>query len=156
MQKIKAYTLMEVTVAMLLSAITITICYTAYGIMTNYFKTFHDKNATADEVLTFRHVLDSDVQKSNYLLKTTKGFELLQDSTHINYLVNDDYVLRQLNELRTDTFKLKVAELKSFFEYKEIMEPDTIDQINFKLFIQKDVPITIQINKYYSAAALFN
>ncbi len=139
MQKIKAYTLMEVTVAMLLSAITITICYTAYGIMTNYFKTFHD-----------------NVQKSNYLLKTTKGFELLQDSTHINYLVNDDYVLRQLNELRTDTFKLKVAELKSFFEYKEIMEPDTIDQINFKLFIQKDVPITIQINKYYSAAALFN
>ena len=44
MKKINAYTLMEVTVAMLLSAICIGIAYSAYDIIGNYYRSFQQKN----------------------------------------------------------------------------------------------------------------
>ncbi|TKC12046.1 hypothetical protein FA048_00050 [Pedobacter polaris] len=155
MQKISAYTLMEVTVAMLLSALTITICYSAYGIITSYFKSFQDKNALADEVLALRHTLDRDSEKSNYMLKTDEGFEFLQDSSIIIYSFTDQHILRRLSEVHTDTFKLQAVELQRFFESQEIVAADTIDQISFKLVLTKDHTVSIQVNKYYSAAALF-
>jgi type II secretory pathway component PulJ len=155
MQKIKAYTLMEVTVAMLLSALTITICYSAYGIVGSYFKTFQGKNELANEVLALRHALDRDMERSDYILQTTEGFEFLLDSTSITYTFSDKAICRRLNELHTDTFRLEASELKSFFESEEIMATDTIDQINFKLALTKDVAVSIQANKHYSATALF-
>jgi type II secretory pathway component PulJ len=155
MQKIKAYTLMEVTVAMLLSALTITICYSAYGIVGNYFKSFQVKNALADEVLSLRHTLDRDMERSDCILKTEEGFEFLQDSSKIIYVFTDKYIIRRLNELHTDTFKLQLKELKSFFETEEVVATDTVDQINFKLNLTKDQPVFIQSNKYYSATTLF-
>lgn len=156
MQKISAYTLMEVTVAMLLSALTITICYSAYGIVTNYFSIFEEKNALATEALLLRHTLERDAERSEYLLRTSDGFVFLQDSMNVNYVFTDTAILRRLNELHTDTFKFQTNQLKSSFEGIEIAEPDTIDQLGFKLNLKKGNVVSIQLNKHYSATALFN
>lgn len=155
MQKINAYTLMEVTVAMLLSTLTITICYSAYGIINSYFNSFQQKNTMSSELLSLKHTLDRDAERSDYVFKTANGFEFSQDSAKIAYAFTNHYILRQLNDLHTDTFKIQLKEMKSYFEGKEMNGLDTIDQINFKLIVPNDIAISMQINKYYSATDLF-
>jgi prepilin-type N-terminal cleavage/methylation domain-containing protein len=153
--KIKAFTLMEVTVAMLISAICITVCYTAYSIIANYYSSFQLKNQAADHVLSLKQVMEIDFLKSNCLLKTEDGIELLQDSTAIQYTFTNSTVLRKLGVLHTDTFKVQYSNLKTYFETNEIVETDTIDRVNFTVLLnQTSVPI--QINKYYSAKDLFH
>ena len=154
MRKIKAYTLMEVTVAMLLSAITIAICYAVYTIMTGYFSSFKDKTNEAEELLYFKHVMERDIQRSNHLLYNENSIEMLGDSTSINYIFTDSSILRNLNTQRTDTFKVVAVDLKVFFEQQEILMPDTIDRLSFDLRLGK-TKIPLQFNKFYSANDLF-
>lgn len=146
---------MEVTVAMLLSAICISICYTAYSIIGDYYRLFHQKNETADQVLSLRHVLEKDFLKSSYILKQEDGFELLIDTTKIHYTFDEHAVLRKFGEIHTDTFKVETQNLKTYFDGVELMEIDTIDQIGFTILLAKNTPTTIQLNKLYSAKDLF-
>lgn len=155
--KIKAYTLLEVTIAMLLSAICIAICYSAYDIVGKYYASFQQKNQTADVVLSLRHVMQRDFLKSNTVLKSEEGVELqLDDSSKIYYIFNSDAILRKMNEAHTDTFKLKSNEVNFFFEGHEVIEPDTIDELRFKMILDQRTAVPIQLNKTYSAANLFN
>jgi hypothetical protein len=62
--RIEAYTLMEVAVAMLLAAVCISICYTAYGMIGNYFSVFEKKNNVAQQVLALQRTMDNDIQRS--------------------------------------------------------------------------------------------
>ncbi|MBB2145789.1 hypothetical protein GM921_09845 [Pedobacter sp. LMG 31464] len=156
MKKIKAYTLLEVTVAMLLSAICITICYSAYGIIGKYYTVFQAKNQQATEVLGLKQVLARDFLKSRFVLKSEDGFELIRDSVLIRYSFSAGHVLRQLNTLHTDTFHLEPSELLCFFEGRPVDVPDTVDQVQFKLSLAKGVRIPLQVNKVYSAENLVN
>lgn len=156
MKKVDAYTLMEVTIAMLLSAICITICYSAYGIVNNYYSTFQKKNELADRVLSLRHALETDFLKGNYILKNEEGFEVALDSATINYCFYPNAILRKVNELHTDTFKVDPKELTGYFEGNLALNTDTIDQIGFKIKLSKGVTVPIQLNKLYSAQNLFN
>lgn len=155
MVKIKAYTLMEVTVAMLLSAICISICYTAYGIIGDYYHLFHQKNQLADQVISLRHALEKDFLKSSLVLKQEDGFELLVDTTKIHYAFDEHMVLRKLGALHTDTFKLEIQNLKTYFERSEVMEIAIIDQVDFTVFLDKNTSTAIQVKKLYSAKDLF-
>ena len=154
MRKIKAYTLMEVTVAMLLSAITIAICYTAYTTIKGYFFSFKQRTNEAEELLYFKHVMERDLQKSNYVFYIKDGIELLVDSSSVKYIFNDSSTLRSLSTGQTTTLKVAAKDLKFFFEQKEIVGPDTIDQLNLNLKLGK-TNMPLQFHKFYSASNLF-
>ena len=153
--KIKAYTLMEVTVAMLISAICISICYTAYALVGDYYKAFAHKNETVDRLLSLRHVIQADFTKSKNILRSSDGFTLAQDSIFIHYQFAEKGILRKLGEVHTDTFDLKFALLETYFEQVEALEADTIDQVRFTVFLDKQFPVKMQFDKYYSAQDLF-
>lgn len=151
---IKAYTLMEMTVAMLLAAISITICYSAYGIVSGYFISFQQKNKQAQDMLIFTHVMERDLQRCNLVLRLEDGVELQCDSVNINYHFAGKYILRLLGELNTDTIKLEHTPVLTFFEGSEVNTMDTIDRIDLSIVLaQKSIPL--QFQKSYSAANLF-
>lgn len=152
--KIKAYTLLEVTIAMLLSAICITICYTVYGIVTSYYITFHEKNEVADGIMSLKYSLAHDFSKGKYVFKSDSGLTVQVDTTKIFYSFSNQQVLRKMNELHTDTFKVQAGLLLTYFENVEVNSADTIDQINFSVLLKGTI-IPIQVNKYYSATDLF-
>lgn len=124
---IKAYTLIEMTVAMLLAAISITICYSAYGIISGYFIGFQTNNKQAQDMLIFKHVMEKDVQRCNLMLRLEDGIELQCDSVNVNYFFADKYILRVLGELKADTIKLEHTKAITFFEGIEVNAKDTID-----------------------------
>ncbi|MDN3588088.1 hypothetical protein QWY86_15500 [Pedobacter aquatilis] len=156
MKKIQAYTLMEVTIAMLLSAVTISICYMAYGLISQYYQRYQLKNERSDAVIGLRHVLERDFNNSRYILKSGSGIELEQDSNHIVYHFNEKLVLRELTGVHTDTFKLDYAPVRSYFEGREVLERDTIDRLEIDLLLGGKDVARLRIDKRYSAEDLFN
>ncbi|SES20214.1 hypothetical protein [Pedobacter rhizosphaerae] len=152
--KIKAYTLLEVTIAMLLSAICISVCFTAYGLMNDYYSVFRKKNKATDTALTLKHVLDKDFLKARYVLKTPNGLSLQQDSLEISYQFDPHVVLRKFSDLPADSFPLDTQDLLCAFEQQDVVEADTIDLLQFKVAIGDGVKVPYQINKVYSAQDL--
>lgn len=151
---IKAYTLMEMTVAMLLAAISITICYSAYGIVSGYFIGFQQKNKQAQDVLMFTHAMERDLQRCNLVLRLEDGVELQCDSVNVNYHFAGKYILRVLGEFKTDTIQLEHTSVLAFFEGSEVNTTDTIDRINLSIVLAQK-PIPLQFRKNYSSANLF-
>ena len=146
---------MEVTIAMLISAIAISICYTAYEIIGSYYKTFQEKNKVADNVLSLIHIMERDFLRSSHILNNNDGLAIDQDSLTVYYVFKDDVILRRMSELHTDTFDLKHHGIKFFFEGTEVIEADTVDQVKLDLELDKKETVTIQLFKHYSAKDLF-
>lgn len=153
--KVHAFTLMEITVAMLISGLVISICYTAYGLIQGYYIRFEDKNKTSSIVLDLKHVLERDFFKAAHIIRTKQGIVVQQDSLVVDYIFNDKQVLRQIENLHTDTFTMPLQKIGFYFEGREAQVTDTVDRINLELQMNKDTKVPVQINKYYSAADLF-
>lgn len=156
MRKIKAYTILEVTVAMLLSAICITICYTAYGIIGNYYEKFQQKNQKADALTSLKHVMSRDVFKSRLMLRTQNGITLeKEDHNTISYQFGVDAVLRKLNDQHTDTFKLVCKNWSVYFEGRDVTDERLVDRLYFEVRLDPYILVPVQINKEYSSENLF-
>lgn len=155
MKKIKAYTLMEVTIAMLLSAICIGICYSAYDIIGRYYTTFQQKNESSDILLSLKRVMGKDINRSTIVLNTGKGFVCQGDSLNVSYLFEEAKILRELEGLRTDTFKVVWKDLSIHFEGLEVLGPDTLDLLSFKLEMDRQNTVPLLFSKHYSAHNLF-
>jgi Tfp pilus assembly protein PilE len=154
-QKIKAYTLMEITIAMLLSAVCISMCYSAYGIITGYYKEFGRKNEASAALSSLKQVLARDFLNSKHALREENKIILLSDSITIAYGFESEWITRDLNQQHIDTFKVKSSTLTAYFEHLEVLSADTIDQVSFNVILShKTVPI--QVRKVYSAENLFN
>ncbi|MBB6273342.1 Tfp pilus assembly protein PilE [Pedobacter cryoconitis] len=152
--KVFAFTIMEVTVAMLISGLVITICYTAYGLIQGYYIRFGEKNKTSSLVLDLKHVLERDFFKAAYVIRTDEGMVVQQDSLVVDYTFNDKQILREIKGLHTDTFAIPAQKMAFYFEGHEVKVADTVDQINLELQMNKDTKVPVQINKYYSSADL--
>ncbi|WP_443946642.1 hypothetical protein ACJVDH_05935 [Pedobacter sp. AW1-32] len=153
--RITAYTLMEITIAMLLSAICMVICYSAYDLISAYYRNFRDKNEANDAVFGLKHAMIHDLSKGKYLIRTAQGFEVLNKDTTITYQFNEEYILRDLGEQHTDTFFLKTTNLQFHFEQKEVSEMDTVDQVDFSVQLDSNTRVPMRMTKRYSAQDLF-
>jgi len=155
MRKVEAYTLMEIAIAMLLAAMCMSICYTAYGLIGDYFRAFQRKNSTVEEVLSLQRTMSDDVLKAKCIIRTAKGISLNQDSLNIMYQFEPEYILRTAVGLHTDSFQVKPVDSHFLFEGIEAIEPDTVDQISFVLSVDKQLDVPVRIQKFYSAQDLF-
>ncbi len=153
--KVSAFTLMEITVAMLISGLVITICYTAYGLIQGYYIRFGEKNKTSSMVLDLKHVLEKDFLKAVHIIRTEEGIVVQQDSLTVDYTFNNKQIFRQIKDLHTDTFAMPAQKVDFYFEGREANVADTVDQINLILQMNKDIQVPLQMNKQYSSADLF-
>ncbi|AZI24074.1 hypothetical protein EA772_01465 [Pedobacter sp. G11] len=153
--KLSAYTLMEITVAMLLSAIVISVCYTAYGLIDNYYQTFRLKNESHDQALALRHVLIKDFASHSIIIARNNGIELIGDSMAVGYVFEEDKVIREIKYLHTDTFHLSPSSWMMGFDGQDRIAGDTINELDFFVQIDKGVEIPMNFRRVYSAVQLF-
>ncbi len=153
--KIEAYTLMEIAVAMLLAGLCISICYTAYGLIGNYFSVFEKKNNSAQLVLGLRRAMGRDIDQGRVLLRTADGLEVHEDSLLVHYRFGSGVISREVEGLRTDSFVLAPTEIGFRFEGREAVEGDTVDRVDFTLMLEKGEKVPMVFKKRYSAQDLF-
>jgi hypothetical protein len=152
--RIPAFTLFELILGMLLSAIVIGVVYSAWFLFSRVYQGYIDTGSSQSEIIAFRKVLAADMDKAS-LLKVADNELVLLDSAgaeQLRYLVIDGGVLRKHTAV-LDTFPLEQVVLQPAFEYGEVRD-SLADQLTFSFFF-KGEPLSISLSKSYSSQDLF-
>ncbi len=84
MKKLKAYTLLEVTVVMILSSISIGITYTAFGLLHNSYNGFRARNSNMSQLILSDRIVKKDFSGSTRIICVVDGLLLQLDSGQLN------------------------------------------------------------------------
>lgn len=155
--KVKAFTIMEITVAMLLAAIVIGITYTAYSIISQSYIAYHNKNEDMAGLVRLDELLKKDFSHADTISKVDNGILCKIDTIGITYEFQPEYTVRHSTII--DTFKLKTADVNTLFENQPITEINNIPEQNrldeldiTVLFHNEKIPY--YYHKQYSSASL--
>lgn len=155
--RVKAFTILEVTITMLVTVLLIGITYTSYSIMLKSYHSFTDKNEDMAILVNLDHLLKRDFGQADIILKTADGVALKKGDMLTNYIFNPDFVVRIA--ARTDTFKVQTQELTTTFEsiplteIQDTEEQNRVDEMGFTLLFQNE-KIPYLYHKPYSSENL--
>jgi prepilin-type N-terminal cleavage/methylation domain-containing protein len=155
--RVKAFTIMEVTVVMMIAAILMGITYTAYTIVSKSYLSFNTKNTEMAEVEVLDKLLKRDFDQAGVIQKTTSSILITNTGQTIQYLFTPDFIIRTAGI--TDTFKVKTDSLITSFEGQPVEEAgpseeqNRLDELSFTLVYQNE-NIPCHYHKQYSSANL--
>ncbi len=152
--KIKAFTIMEMTVAMVIASISIAITYSAFTIINQSYREFHKKNIFLAKLLVTDKLFKKDFSKAVSINKEPEGISFKMDSGIISYSFNSDYILRNQFGLRTDTLHFIIINPATTFEMREASNGEKIDQLSFQVNANGKL-IYYSYQKLYSAADFY-
>ena len=110
-QNIKAFTIMEMLVALTLAGIVIASGGMLYFQFNRYLSTSINMNESENSVILFSLAFRNDIRKSsNITAKNEEIIVLNSDASSVSYSFFDKYVVRSIAE-KTDTFKMLVNDL---------------------------------------------
>lgn len=156
-KKVPGFTIIEVTIAMLLSAIVIGLTYTVFSLVTRSYQRYQTRHREMATVISLDGLLRRDFDRAELVLKDTDGIALTSKTNLIKYRFYPDYILRK--GIATDTFRLKADSVAMTFEGKAIddsgtgAEENRIDELDMQLTLQKE-KIPYYYHKIYSSANL--
>lgn len=154
--RIAAFTIMEMTVAMLLAALTVGITYTAYRMISRSYQSYDEKNQRLSVFIRVDQLLKKEVERADRMERTIDGIALDDIGGRITYHFTPGYILREQYSLERDTFYVTGQDLHTFFEGKEItQEGQLLDQVSWTASIESG-HFPLIYTKKYSAAVLFD
>ncbi len=155
--RVKAFTIMEVTVAMLIASIAISIAYTVYTIVVKSYNSYNIKNSDMAVLVRLNELLKTDFEHADIILKDQKSIIFKNADRLVNYDVEPDFILR-ISTI-TDTFKVKTQEFNTTFENAPVTEianeeePNRIDELQLNLLFENK-KISYYYHKQYSSLNL--
>jgi prepilin-type N-terminal cleavage/methylation domain-containing protein len=106
MQKLKAFTLMELLIGMIISAIVISFCYLSYTIIYKQYLSYKSVKKELVEAMELNAVCSRDIANADKVLFEENKLILLQEQhENVEYHFLETIVLRKNQEV-IDTFKL--------------------------------------------------
>ena len=153
--RIKAFTLIELVLAMMLAAIVMGMAYSAFTVFTRVYGRFHSKNLAHADVQLFRQVLQLDMEKAARieLREGQLNFKDPLSQEVSSYSFGPGYLVRAHHSVR-DTFKMQRLTLQSSFENADVSE-GIVDHLVFR-FQHGNAQMTMSAAKAYTSADLFN
>ncbi|AMR33710.1 hypothetical protein A0256_20875 [Mucilaginibacter sp. PAMC 26640] len=152
---LNAYTIIEITITMILSAIVISITYTAFGIVSTSYHRYRDEQEGIAEVVQLDRLLKRDFTLSERVSSAADGeVTFTVKNLKVSYNFQPDYIIRTSGI--TDTFKVASGNLSLNFEDQALRpQGDTImlDELSFDL-VYKNRSIPYIYHKRYSADEL--
>lgn len=112
MKKVKGFTLMELLVGMVISALVISFGYQAFHLIGKQFSSYRSAKKELNERELFQSVFSRDLASSYTARKIQNQIDLALDSSRIEYKFEDEFILRNTN-LSKDTFYLPVREMST-------------------------------------------
>lgn len=158
-KKVRAFTIIEVTIAMLITGLLIAVTYTSYSIIVKSYQAFSTKHEDLVVLNNIDHLLKRDFFKAEIIYKTSDGIQLKQNNTEIGYEFKPGYIVR--HAVRIDTFKVQTLEVIATFEnlpitdVQAVEEQNRIDGLSFTL-VYKNEQIPYIYHKMYSSVNLIN
>lgn len=109
-QKLKAFTLMELLIGMIVSSIVIAIGYSTYAIIYKQFSSYKLVKNQVVECMQLNTVLQNDIQGAEFVFFNEDQLKLDSGDKMISYHFMDSLIVRDANE-QADTFKLRNTDL---------------------------------------------
>jgi Tfp pilus assembly protein PilE len=156
--KLKAFTIMEITIAMMVSAILIVIVYTAFSAVSRSYQIFVVNNEGAASLEQLDKLLNRDFRRANTVTSDSAGIQLVNDQESVRYQFNPDFIVRKSAII--DTFKVKTETYKMSFETRPITATgqdstgQKIDELELQLSLRGE-KMNFDYQKKYSSADLF-
>ncbi|MBW4890133.1 hypothetical protein KXQ82_10420 [Mucilaginibacter sp. HMF5004] len=159
--RVKAFTIMEVTISMLIAAIVIGITYTSYNIIGKSYLSFKTRNDDIAVLNRVDELLKRDFEQANMIADSGNGLLINKDNmTDVHYEFNRGTIIRKSGVI--DTFKVSMTDLKTAFEgnlnnnqteANTTSESARIDELSFTINF-KDLNIPCHYQKMYSSLNL--
>ena len=132
--ELKAFTLLELLVGMILSGIVLAATFTAYRVVTRQYETYRDKSKSITEVSLFVSQLEADVENAILITLGSENKINLQSAQRIlEYRFSEKYVLRN-DQSRTDTFAVSVKQIETFYKSEKInSENSAVDEFRVRI-----------------------
>jgi len=156
-KRVKAFTIMEISVVMLISAIVIGIAYTAFNIINQSYRSFQHKNEDVAVLIRLDELLRKDFLRANSISKTTNGIFVKTGNDSVTYEFEPDFTVRTSTII--DTFKLNVQDIFTNFEaspltaINPVTEQNRIDELDFSILFGNE-KIPYYYHKQYSSTNL--
>jgi len=149
-QPIKAFTLMNFVVGMIITSIIMSSFYEGYQYMSEEVNMYRDQNNSILDALNFQVNLNKDMLNAQTITLVSDD-EILVTNLFDKYYYEftDEYILKKTDDV-TDTFKIKVAEI--LFEKQD---GELIKKISFASKLDGK-PIQYNFSKEYSAEQIVN
>ena len=148
MKKLKAFTIVELSVTLLISAIVISIAYFAFLLFINQYKVQQKKSGFIREYFLFCKVMQTDMDRSDFIKDSASylDFGYLNSSGRVIYDFGDSFVTRKFSGI-ADTFYVK----KLRYEFSHVNESsDMVNSVKVLFDLQKD-QLEAVFNKAYSS-----
>ncbi|NQX52075.1 type II secretion system protein [Pedobacter panaciterrae] len=152
-RRIKAFTLIEMVLAMMLAAIVMSMAYTVFTIFSRLYSDYRIKNLDHANLQLIRLALGRDMECASLAEVDENGLHL-KDSLRreeVSYTPSGDYLLRRAGTV-TDSLRMKDLKMYCSFEGSDVSEGIT-DYLVLK-FIYHKKPMEISIHRNYSSAEL--
>ena len=153
-RKVASFTVIEVTIAMLIAAIAISITYTAYNIVGKLYLDYTTTQKKYSQVTLLNELLNLDCISAERIIRTREGFQVNSRKGEIQYIITDDFIIRDQFSLRRDTFMLSVSSKIYYFEGQQTENEEAIDQISLSVGSLGYI-IPLKYYKQYSSQNLF-
>lgn len=152
----KAFTLIEVIVTLLLSSIIIGIAISGYTITNQQFKLFDTSTEQSLDILRLNNLIKSDIDKSDVIFYENNQLVCKNEQIETTYNFNSEAIIRNLNtEIpRKDSICLKFEKLEVFFN-DEIKDFGIIDNIMLTI-TSFEIKQQLHYTKRYSALELMH
>ena len=147
MKKLKAFTLLEMIVVMILMGLVTGIAFYAYQIISNQYHSYERSMDQNNQLLLFEKTLMQDISKSEYMEKTTEGFQCVFHDKSIIYAFTGDYVLRTITQPYT-FFVTTENDSASFFNKTILSAGDPIQKLSFTVLVKEDTLNHVFIKAY--------
>lgn len=111
--KLKAFTLMELAIGMLLTSITVAAGFSLYLAFIKTIKKHTEQKQQVKEMQALYFTMENDLEKAYKILKTENGiaFYTADESQAILYHLEDTLLIREIPSISSDTFKLNTEEI---------------------------------------------
>jgi hypothetical protein len=157
-RKVNAFTIMELTVTMLITTVIVAIAFTAFGLVQRYESVFIHKNEDISSFLLLDRLTREDFRRSHFVLASDSGLLFKYDNKIVKLIIGPQSVIRIAN--RIDTFSVNATNVKLALHNQTVSGSDAssgilIDELTFTSLYKNEV-IDWYYHKDYSAEQLLD
>lgn len=151
--RIRAFTIMEITIALLLSTILIMMCYEFFSIIQREVAAQKRNSDDRLQELMFRKYIETDFYNAKGIYLTDSGIVIKSDTMEIKYVFQDSLILRK--QILVDSFKLvPIAQEYWDDSLRVYISGSILNKLNLKL-LQSDKEISIGLNRTFGSDVYF-
>ncbi|WP_121810189.1 hypothetical protein [Mucilaginibacter kameinonensis] len=150
---IPAFTIMELTITMLISAIAIGLMYSAYAIISHSYLSFASRNESTGTIAMLDQRLKRDIDKAEIILRDSNTITMKGAKDTVVYRFRTERVIRE--KMHADTFKVSMESFVMTFESGPASESGgRVDDLRVVLAAEgRKIPY--HYHKIYSSVNLF-